>query len=40
MSFYPLMMGDIEGFCSIENKKNSYEDEQEQPRSDLRDAKQ
>jgi hypothetical protein len=21
MSFYPLMMGDIEGFCSIENKK-------------------
>jgi hypothetical protein len=31
---------DDEGFHSIENKKNSYEDEQEQPRSDLRDAKQ
>jgi hypothetical protein len=29
-----------EGFRSIENKKISYDDEQEQPRSDLRDAKQ
>jgi hypothetical protein len=29
-----------EGFRSIENKKISYEDEQEQPRSNLRDVKQ
>jgi hypothetical protein len=32
--------GDSEGFRSIEKQKISYEYEQEQPRSDLRDEKQ